>query len=85
MSITNKLERLNIEEEKIDSEVESQADNSSAWEDAIEVKQKAITLEITAELAAKARFIAHNQQKPDVKSWLVELLEDVIEREYNTY
>lgn len=76
MSIRDRLTQENLSDDAIDRLVESQADDESAWEMPIQVKQQPISLSIPAEITAQARFLANLEQEQDVKKWLIEMIQE---------
>jgi hypothetical protein len=80
MSISDRLTQENLSDDAIDKLVESQADDESAWEMPIQVKQQPISLSIPAEITAQARFLANLEQEQDVEKWLLEMIREQINR-----
>lgn len=82
MKSTKKQTRERHTEKEIDSIVESQADDDSAWERPIEVRQaKPASLSIPAELAARAAFLAKLHRENNVEDWLTKVIKERVEME----
>jgi hypothetical protein len=72
----------NLSEEEIDRIVVAQADDDSAWGKPVRVrKAKPTSLSISAELAARAAFLARLHHKASVQEWLTHVIEERVELE----
>ena len=75
-----------LSEKEIDTIVESQADDESAWEKPIKVRRaKAASLSIPAELAARATFLAKLHRENNVEDWLTKVIKERVELEEVAY
>jgi hypothetical protein len=82
MKSTNKQ----LTEQEIDSIVETQAEDDSAWEKPIEVrKARSTSLSIPAELAARAAFLAKLHREKNVEDWLRKVIKERVELEEVAY
>lgn len=82
MKSTKKQTRKRLTEREIDSIVESQADDDSAWEKPIKVSRaKTASLLIPAELAARAAFLAKLHREDNVEDWLTKVIKERVELE----
>ena len=82
MKSTKKQTRKQLTEKEIDDIVESQADDDSDWEKAIEVhRAKPASLSIPAELAARAAFLAKLHRENNVEEWLRKVIKERVELE----
>jgi len=67
---------------KIDRIVTVQADNGSAWDKPIRVwKDKPVSLSISAELTARAAFLAQIYRTKSVEEWLPQVIQERVELE----
>ncbi|HEX8000940.1 MAG TPA: hypothetical protein VF528_21340 [Pyrinomonadaceae bacterium] len=72
----------NLSEEEIDQHVIAQADDDSAWEKPIRVRQsESSALSLPAELASRAAFFARLHREASVQKWLQRIIEERIEIE----
>lgn len=72
----------NLSEKEIDRIVVAQADDDSAWGKPVRVrKAKPTSLFISAELAARAAFLARLHHKASVQEWLTHVIEERVELE----
>ena len=82
MKPTKKQTRKQLSEKEIDSIVESQADDDSAWGKPIQVRRaRASSLSIPAELAARAAFLAKLHREKNVEDWLTKVIKERVELE----
>lgn len=82
MKSTKKHARKQLTEKEIDSIVESQADDDSAWESPIQSRRtKPTSLSIPAELAARAAFLAKLHRARNVEDWLTKVIKERVEIE----
>jgi hypothetical protein len=82
MKSTKKATRKQLTEQEIDSIVESQAGDNSAWERPIPVtRSRAAALSIPAELAARAAFLAKLHREKNVEDWLTKVIKERVELE----
>ena len=74
--------RKQLTEKEIDTIVESQADDASAWEKPLKVRRaKPASLSIPAELAARAAFLAKLHRENNVEEWLTKVIKERVELE----
>jgi hypothetical protein len=72
--------------QKLDEIVIAQADNDEAWEPPVSVQvDMLMALALSPKLAARAAFLAHLHQAPDVEGWLMQIIEERIEFEENAF
>jgi len=77
-----KVMKGSLTEEEIDRIVVAQADDDSAWGNAIHVRRaKSASLAIPAELAARAAFLARLHREESVEEWLTHIIEERVELE----
>lgn len=82
MNQTKKPRARKLTESEIDEIVTAEAANDSAWEDAVRVRRPSrASLEIPAELAARAAFLARLHRISDVQEWLTRIIRERIELE----
>lgn len=75
--MSNKVNSLS--EVEIDELVEAQADDDSAWEEAVQVrKSKPAALSLPSELAARAAFFARLHGAARVEEWLTHVIQERI-------
>ena len=73
-------------EEEIDDLVTAEADDDLAWEEPIRVQPSAQTsFSISADLAARAAFLARVHHAEAVDSWLTKIIQERIEIEENAF
>ena len=78
----NKKKFTAQDQEAIDRLVVSQADDDSAWEPPVSVRQsKAASLSIPGELAARAAFLARLHREPAVDKWVERVVRERVELE----
>ena len=78
--------RKKLSEEQIDNIVVAQADDDSAWEEAIHVrKTEATSLAIPADLAARAAFLARLHRETALEEWLTRIIRERIEIEEGAF
>lgn len=71
-----------LSEREIDQMVVSQANDDSAWEDAIQVrKSMPASLLIPADLAARAAFLARLHRTASLEEWLAHIIQERVEIE----
>lgn len=71
-----------LTEDEIDQIVEDHADDDSAWEKPIHVRRdKASSVSIPAELAARAAFLARLHHTQSVEEWLTRVIQERVELE----
>ena len=86
MIMKGKTMRKRMSEEEIDNIVVAQADNDSAWEEAIHVrKTEATSLAIPADLAARAAFLARLHKETGLGEWLTRIIRERIEIEEGAF
>jgi hypothetical protein len=69
-------------QEEIDNIVVSQADENTAWEKPIRVRRtKPASFTIPAELASRAKFLAHLHRQNGIEEWLTQVIQERIELE----
>jgi len=82
MSIKDKISKKKLSEKEIDEIVVSQADDDSAWEEAIETRRtNKSSLAISAELARRAAFLAKLHRENSMEKWLTRIIQERIELE----
>jgi hypothetical protein len=82
MKPTKKQTRKQHSEEEKDNIVESQADDDSAWENPIQVRRaRPASVSISAELAARATFLAKLHREKNVEDWLTRVIKERVELE----
>ena len=82
MKPARKQPRKGLSEVEVDSIVESQADEDSAWEKPIQVRRaKPASVTIPAELAARAAFLAKLHRENNVGEWLTKVIKERVELE----
>ncbi len=71
-----------LSDSEIDQLVISQADDGSAWEKPVRVRQpRSASLTIPAELAARAAFLARLHRQPNFEEWLRRIIRERVELE----
>ena len=79
-------EKERLSEKEIDEIVIAQAEDDEAWEPPVSVQvDMPTTLPLSPKLAARAAFLAHLHQAPDVEGWLMQIIEERIEFEENAF
>ncbi len=82
MSTKDKITKKKLSEKEIDEIVVSQADDDSAWEEAIETRRtNKSSLAISAELARRAAFLAKLHRENSMEKWLTRIIQERIELE----
>ena len=82
MKSRKKQTRKQLTEEEIDRIVESQADDDLAWEKPIQArKARSASLSLSAELAARAAFLAKLHRDKSVEDWLTKVIKERVELE----
>ena len=75
-------EQPTLTPDQIDDIVVSQAEDDSAWEEAVEVRRsQGAALKIPAELVARAAFLARVHRTSDLQEWITKILRERIELE----
>jgi hypothetical protein len=81
-NMKDKITKKKLSEKEIDEIVVSQADDDSAWEEAIETRRtKKSSLAISAELALRAAFLAKLHRENSMEKWLTRIIQERIELE----
>ncbi len=71
---------------EIDQLVIAQAEDDSAWESPIHVRQMTLTsLSLPAELAARIAFVARLHRNNNVEAWLLHVIQERLEVEERIY
>lgn len=74
--------RKTLSEEQIDQFVISQANNDSAWEDAVKVtKQRLTSLSLPAVLASRAAFFARLHREASLEDWIKRIIRERLDIE----
>jgi hypothetical protein len=82
MKTRKKQQRKQVTEDEIDRIVESQAEEDSAWEKPIQArKARSASLSLSAELAARAAFLAKLHREKSVEDWLTKVIRERVELE----
>lgn len=72
----------NLSEAEIDAIVIAQADDDTAWEAPVSVRHGPPTsIALSAELAARAAFLARVHRRTNLEAWLQRIIEERIELE----
>ncbi len=80
MNVKGKAKVLSSEE--IDTIVVAQADDDSAWEKPLRVRQAKLTsVSLPSELAARAAFFARLHREVSVSDWLRRVIQERIDKE----
>jgi len=75
-----------LSEAEIDAIVIAQADDTSAWEEAIEVELPIpTTMQLPPELAARAAFFAQLHQQESTETWLKRIIQERLDFEENAF
>jgi len=75
-----------LSEQEVDRIVIAQADDDAAWGKPIYVRQaKPTSLSISADLAARATFLAQLHRKSSVEEWLTHVIEERVALEEAVY
>lgn len=75
-----------LSEAEIDALVVAQADDASAWEEAIEVELPIpTTMQLPPELAARAAFFAQLHQQESAETWLKRIIQERLDFEENAF
>ncbi|CAK0776394.1 conserved hypothetical protein [Gammaproteobacteria bacterium] len=76
------MKRKQISTEEIDNFVISQAEDESAWEPPIEVRQtKSEPFSLSPELAERVSFLARVHHAARVEEWLISIIRERVELE----
>ena len=79
---TRDKSKKRLTEREIDQLVAVQADDDSAWEKPVRVRRtKPASLSISADLAARAAFLARLHRTKSVEEWLTQVIQERIELE----
>ena len=82
MTSKGKTMSRKLSEGDIDKIVVGQADDDAAWEKPFRVKQaKRASLSISANLAARAAFLARLHREPGLEEWLTRIIRERVELE----
>ncbi|HZF10830.1 MAG TPA: hypothetical protein VFE33_18735 [Thermoanaerobaculia bacterium] len=82
MSKKSRAAEENLSQEEIDERVIAQIDDPSAWGEPIEVHRDVpARLSISAELAARAEFLAKLHHEPNLEQWLTRIIRERVELE----
>ncbi|MBS3920637.1 MAG: hypothetical protein KG012_17320 [Deltaproteobacteria bacterium] len=74
--------RKTLSEEQIDQFVISQANNDSAWEDAMKVtRQRSTSLSLPAVLASRAAFFARLHREASLEDWIKRIIRERLDIE----
>ena len=75
-----------LTQNQIDRVVTAQADEDSAWQEAIVVKRpKSTSLSISSELAARAAFLARLHREGRVDKWVERIVRERVEIEESAF
>lgn len=86
MNTKRKGKRPGASQEEIDSIVELQVDDESAWEQPIHVRRKKPkSVSIPASLAARAAFLARLHREKNVEDWLSRIIRERVELEESAF
>jgi len=78
--------KAKLTQNQIDQDVIAQADENSAWGKAIVVKRpKSASLSISAELAARAAFLATLHRESGVDKWVERIVRERVEIEESAF
>ncbi len=73
-------------EDEIDEQVAAQADDDSAWTKPMTVKRNGMArINLPAELAAKAAFLARLHHKANAQEWLQSVIEERVDFEESAF
>lgn len=76
----------NLTEAEIDDLIIAEADDDTAWEDAVHVQKSfAPPLHIPAELAERAAFLAGLHREKSVDAWLTRVIRERVELEESAF
>ena len=82
MKSVKKQPAKQLSEKEIDTIVETQADDESAWENPQKVRRaNPASLSIPAELAARAAFLAKVHREKNLEEWLTKVIKERVELE----
>jgi hypothetical protein len=72
----------NLSQDEIDERVIAEIDDPAAWGEPIEVHRDVpAKLSLSAELAARAEFLARLHHEPNVEQWLMRIIRERVEIE----
>ncbi len=76
----------NLSEQEVDQIVIAQATDDTAWEKPVRVRRtRPTSVSISAELAARAAFLARLHRKSSVEEWLTGIIEERVTLEETVY
>ena len=82
MTSKGKTMSRKLSEGEIDEIVVGQAGDDAAWEKPFRVKKaKSASLSISADLAARAAFLARLHREPGLEAWLTRIIRERVELE----
>lgn len=77
-----KRKREKLPDEEIDKIISAQADEENAWEKPIRVpKKKRTTLNLPANLSARAAFYARIHKEKNLENWIQHIIQERIDLE----
>lgn len=86
MTTKKKTRKKALSEEGIDHLVESQADDDEAWDEPVVVSgRRRASLSLSADLAARAAFLAKLHKEQSTKEWLRRIIAERIELEESAF
>lgn len=75
-----------LSEQEVDQIVIAQATDDAAWEEPVRVRRtRPTSVSISAELAARAAFLARLHRKSSVQEWLTGIIEERVALEETVY
>ena len=75
-----------LSEQEVDQIVIAQATDDAAWEKPVRVRRtRSTSVSISAELAARAAFLARLHRKSSVEEWLTGIIEERVALEETVY
>ena len=66
----------NLSETEIDELVTAQADDESAWDEAVYARARPASVSLPAELAARAAFLARLHHAASLEEWLQRIVQE---------
>jgi hypothetical protein len=82
MNARNKTSKKKLSQGEIDQLVVEQANDDSAWDEPVHVRQsKPSSFSLPADLASRAAFLAKLHKETGVEKWLVRVIRERIELE----
>ena len=83
---TKPTSKSRLTEDQIDEAVAAKADQDSAWEKAVSVRRsKSTSLSISADLAARASFLAKLHRESRVDRWIERIVRERVEIEESAF